>query len=141
MVMAEIIMGRNVYRQKINTHWQTASNIFILKCSSVSEFHRHNLDLMKIEDAIFVCLNFTATVRCKKALAERQTQGYGALFERYGCVANCRKTFRSAPAMQLAPYYADFDVNVALSWYILVTFSVNFRCLDLKDSRIVFYIF
>ena len=35
------------------------------------------------------------------------------------------------------PYYAHFDVNVALSGYIPVTLSVNFRCFDSKVSRLV----
>ena len=34
-------------------------------------------------------------------------------------------------------YHAHFDVNVALSWYIMDTLLVDFRCPDLKDSRTV----
>ena len=35
------------------------------------------------------------------------------------------------------PFYAQFDVSVALSRYIMVTLSVGFQCPDSKDSRIV----
>ena len=34
-------------------------------------------------------------------------------------------------------FYAHFDVNVALSQYIPVTYSVDFRCLDSKVFRLV----
>ena len=36
-----------------------------------------------------------------------------------------------------SPKYAHFDVNLALSGYITVTLSVNFRCPDSKVSRLV----
>ena len=63
---------------------------------------------LKIKDAIFVCLNFYATVRCKKALSERQLQGMPRsaarrFFETYRCVGKRCKTFRSTPLMQRTP--------------------------------------
>ena len=76
MVMSEMVMCRNGSRPKISSHRQIASDTFILKFASVSAFHRRS----EIEDAIFVCLNFCATVRCKKAIAEGSSKEcFGAL--------------------------------------------------------------
>ena len=69
MVMAEMVMDRNGSGPKMRRHRQIASDTFILKFASVSEFHRHNtltVRRSKMEDANFLCLNFYATVRCKK---------------------------------------------------------------------------
>ena len=63
---------------------------------------------LKNKEAIFVCFNSYATVRCKKALSERQLLGMprsaaGRFFETYRCVGKRCKTFRSAPLMQRTP--------------------------------------
>ena len=65
---------------------------------------------LKNKDSIFVCLNFYATVRCKKALSERQLQGMPRsaarrFFETYRCIGKRCKTFRSAPLMQRYPVF------------------------------------
>ena len=81
----------------------------------------------KNEDAIFVCLNFYATVRCKKVLAERQLQGIPQsaaerFLETYHCIAKRCKTFRSASAMQRISYFSHlFDAS---QFAILVIFAV-----------------
>ena len=79
--MSEMVMCRNGAGPKISSHRQMASDTFILKFASVSAFHRRS----KIEDAIFGCLNFYATVRCKKRRSPRAalrnaSERYGALF-------------------------------------------------------------
>ena len=73
---------------------------------------------LKNKDAIFVCLNFYATVRCKKALSERQLQrmtrsAARRFFETYRCVGKRCKTLRSAPAMQRTPCNVIFKDKMA----------------------------
>ena len=43
---------------------------------------------------------------------------------------------RTAATCQM-PSYGHFDINVALVQYTPRTFFVDFRCSDLKDSKIV----
>ena len=110
-----ILPGGNGYgRNRYGPKWfwakneQMASDTFIfLVCLGIRVPQTQNRRL-KNEDAIFVCLNFYATVCCKKALSERQLQGMPRstarrFFEAYRCVGKRCKTFRSAPLMQRTP--------------------------------------
>ena len=107
---AENCYGRNGNRPK--WFWaenvQMTSDAFIFNYPPVLARVLTQNGRLKNKDAIFVCLNFYATVRCKKALSERQLQGMPwsaarRFFETYGCVGKRCKTFRSVPLMQRTP--------------------------------------
>ena len=82
-----VLLGRNGYGR--NGYWpkwfwgknvQMTSDAFIFNYVPVLASVLTQNGRLKNKDAIFVCLNFYATVRCKKALSERQLQGMlGAL--------------------------------------------------------------
>ena len=107
-----VLLGRNGYGR--NCYWpkwfwaenvQMTSDTFIINYAPLLARVQTQNGRLKNKDAIFVCLNFYATVRCKKALSERQLQGMprsGArrFFETYRCVGKRCKTFRSAPLTQ-----------------------------------------
>ena len=73
---------------------------------------------LKNKDAFFVCLNFYATVHCKKALSERQLQrmprsAVRRFFETYHCVGKCCKR-SEAPLLcnyQLSQVNSDQNQN------------------------------
>ena len=110
-----VLLGRNGYGR--NGYWpkwfwaenvQMTSDAFIFNYAPVLARVLTQNGRLKNKDAIFVCFNFYATVRCKKALSERQLQGMSRsavrrFFETYHCVGKCCKTFRSAPLMQRTP--------------------------------------
>ena len=103
--MAEMVIGRNGSGAE---NVQMTSDAFIFKYAPVLARVLTLNTRLKNKDAIFVCFNFYATVRCKKALSERQLQGMPRsaamrFFETYRCVRKRCKTFRSAPAMQRTP--------------------------------------
>ena len=107
-----VLLGRNGYGR--NGYWpkwfwaenvQMTSDAFIFNYAPVLARVLTQNGRLKNKDAIFVCLNFYATVRCKKALSQRQLQGMPrsaarCFFETYRCVGKHSKTFRSAPLMQ-----------------------------------------
>ena len=77
-----VLLGRNGYGR--NGYWpkwfwaenvQMTSDAFIFNYAPVLARVLTQNGRLKNKDAIFVCLNFYATVRCKKALSERQLQG------------------------------------------------------------------
>ena len=77
-----VLLGRNGYGR--NGYWpkwfwaenvQMTSDAFIFDYAPVLARVLTQNGRLKNKDAIFVCLNFYATVRCKKALSERQLQG------------------------------------------------------------------
>ena len=110
-----VLLGRNGYGR--NGYWwkwfwaenvQMTSDAFVFNYAPVLARVLTQNGRLKNKDAIFVCLNFYATVRCKKALSERQLQGMPRsaarrFFETYLCVGKRCKTFRSAPLMQRTP--------------------------------------
>ena len=110
-----VLLGRNGYGR--NGYWpkwfwaenvQMTSDAFIFNCAPVLARVLTQNGRLKNKDAIFVCLNFYATVRCKKALSERQLQGMPRsaarrFFVTYRCVGKRCKTFRRAPLMQRTP--------------------------------------
>ena len=110
-----VFLGRNGYgRNGSGPKWfwaenvQTTSEAFIFNYAQVLARVLTQNGQLKNKDAIFVCLNFYATVRCKKALSERQLQGMPGsaarrFFETYRCVGKRCKTFQSAPLMQCTP--------------------------------------
>ena len=110
-----VSLGRNGYGR--NGYWpkwfwaqnvQVTSDAFIFNYAPVLSRVLTQNRRLKNKEAIFVCLNFYATVRCKKALLERQLQtmprsAARSFFETYRCVGKRCKTFRSAPLMQRTP--------------------------------------
>ena len=93
--MAEMVIGRNVSGPK---NVQTTSDAFIFNYAAVLPRVLTQSGRLKNKDAIFVCLNFYAKVRCKKALSERQLQGMPRsaarrFFETYRCIGKRCKTF------------------------------------------------
>ena len=95
-----------------------ASDVFIFNYALVLARVLTQNGRLKNKDAIFVCLNFYATVCCKKALSERQLQRMPRstarrFFETYRCVGKRCKTFRSAPAMQRTPGVQEYTFLAA----------------------------
>ena len=77
-----VLLGQNGYdRNGYWPKWFWAENVqmtydaFILNYAPVLARVLTQNGRLKNKDAIFVCLNFYATVRCKKVLSERQLQG------------------------------------------------------------------
>ena len=77
-----VLLGRNGYGR--NGYWpkwfwaenvQMTSDGFNFNYAPVLARVQTQNRRLKNKDAIFVCLNFYATVRCKKAVSERQLQG------------------------------------------------------------------
>ena len=104
------LLGRNGYWPK--WFWaeyvQTTSDAFIFNYAAVLPRVLTQNGRLKNKVAIFACLNFYATVLCKKALSERQLQrmprsAARRFFETYRCVGKRCKTFRSALLMQRTP--------------------------------------
>ena len=110
-----VLLGGNIFGR--NSYWpkwfwaenvQMTSDAFIFNYAPVLARVLTQNGRLKNKDAIFVCLNFYATVRCKKALSERQLQGMPRsaarrFFVTYRCVGKRCKTVPKRPSYATHP--------------------------------------
>ena len=130
--IVSVLLGRNGYGR--NGYWPKWFSTENVQMTSDAFFFNYAPGLARVltpKDAIFVCLNFYATVRCKKALSERQLQGMPRsaarrFFEIYRCVGKCCKTFRSAPLMQRTPALWSRVVSVSIMGHFGLTISYRY---------------